>query len=746
MELIAGLNEMQKKAVLCTEGPLLLFAGAGSGKTRVLTHRIAYLIEQGVSPYNILALTFTNKAAREMRERVNKLAKNGEYVWVSTFHSTCVRILRQDIDKLGFDKRFTIYDADDSERMLKKCIKDLNMNDKQFPLRSVSGAIGSYKDNLLSPLDVKNNIATEFRQKQIAGIYELYQNRLKENNALDFDDIIFYTVQLFKKNKEVLEHYQERFKYILVDEYQDTSTSQYQLIRLLSSKYRNICAVGDDDQSIYGWRGANIGNILGFEKDFKEAKVIKLEQNYRSSQTILNTANAVISNNFNRKAKKLWTENNIGSCVDYFKANSEQEEGGFIVQKILEAVEGGKKYGDFAVLYRNNALSRSIEEQLILKGIPYKLFGGVRFYQRKEIKDILSYLKFVYNTKDNVALLRIINVPKRGIGDTTIEKISAYAAENEISFFDAINKKELISLLGARAKSIKEFSSLMSGIIEYAANHTIVEIFKEILDKTCYVKELEESHNESDEGRVENIEELLAKAADFEKVSHDKSLGAFLEDVALVADVDDLVEGDDYAALMTIHSSKGLEFPVVFIIGFEEGVFPGYRSATSGDIKDLEEERRLCYVGMTRAMEKLYISSSASRMQHGQVVYNSPSRFLREIPVNCLENVAQKTHGQKPKTERTGISRFAEINKNKNSIDISFGGKNYSAASQISAPPDKGISFIIGDKVRQMKYGVGIVKDIKPAGADYEVTVEFPGLSEKKFMAHLSKLTKVEPE
>ena len=745
MELLTNLNDMQKKAVQKTEGPLLLFAGAGSGKTRVLAYRIAHLIESGISPHSILALTFTNKAAGEMKERVASLAKNGDRVWVSTFHSTCVRFLRNDIDKLGYDKKFTIYDADDSERLMKQCLKELDISDKLFPVKSLLATIGGYKDNLLTPSQVTSAAGSEYRQQQIAKIYEYYQKKLRMNNALDFDDLIFFTVQLFRANPNILEQYQERFKYILVDEYQDTSVSQYKLVYMLASKYENICVVGDDDQSIYGWRGANIGNILGFEKDFPSAEIIKLEQNYRSTQTILNTANAVISNNFTRKAKELWTKNPEGDLIEFFKADTDTEEGVFVAETVAAGVKSGRKYSDYAVLYRNNSISRSIEEQLILKNIPYRLFGGVQFYQRKEVKDILAYLKCIYNPDDSMSLLRIINVPKRGIGATTIEKVAVYAAENDLSLFDALIKCDEITELGNRSKNIKEFAKLMQGFIELAKSSEVAPIIQKILNDTKYFDEFDPK-DVQDGGRIENVNELLGKALAYDENTDTPSLEAFLEEVSLVADIDNMVDSDNMVSLMTLHCAKGLEFPVVFIVGFEEGIFPGYRSVSSGTIKELEEERRLCYVGITRAEEQLYLSAANSRLQYGQIVHNAPSRFLKEIPaghVSGIQAPAAKTTA-KPKSERTGISQFAEINKSRDSIAGSFGGKNYAASKPMPAPKNKSLDFEIGDNVRQMKYGVGIVKDIKPAGADFEVTVSFPDMPDKKFMAHLSKLKKVD--
>ncbi len=743
MDLLKNLNPMQEEAVRHIEGPLLILAGAGSGKTRVLTHRIAYLIENGIAPFNILAITFTNKASKEMRERVDSLISRGDQVWVSTFHSMCVKILRKSINKINFDSNFTIYDTDDSERLIKKCIKELNVNDKQYPHKSVMFQISTWKDELYTPAMVERDFSADYRAITIGKVYRLYQKRLKENNALDFDDIIFRAVELFVTRPEVLEKYQERFKYIMVDEYQDTNTSQYKLIRLLSKKYKNLCVVGDDDQSIYGWRGANIRNILEFEKDFKNSKVIKLEQNYRSTQTILNVANSVIKNNTGRKEKSLWTDNNSGALIAYFKAATDYEESEFVADKISEFAKKGAKYNDHAILYRNNAQSRSLEEKLISKNIPYRIFGGIRFYDRKEIKDVLAYLRLINNPKDSVSLLRIINVPRRGIGDTTVDKIYDYAANNDMSLFDSLKELENIEGLSTRVKRIDDFKQLIIDFIDFAQSHTVVEVINKVLFETNYLGEIIAERTEESEGRAENIHEFISKASEFEQNSDDKSLTAFLEELALVSDLDSYTEKDDTVTLMTLHSSKGLEFPCVFMVGMEEGIFPSYRSSTSSDKKDLEEERRICYVGITRARERLYLSSSSSRRHHGQTVYNSPSRFLKEIPQDLMENVFMITENDKNKTERTGISQFAEINKVKNSIDISFGGKNYTSKPNISEPQNVELDFNIGDKVRQMKYGVGVVKNISPAGADYEVSVEFDDIGIKKFMAKLSKLKKV---
>ncbi len=748
MDLFSGLNPMQKEAVLTTEGPLLLLAGAGSGKTRVLTHRIAYLIEKGVSPFNIIAITFTNKAAREMKERVEKLVSENSGVWVSTFHACCVRILRREISKIDFDNSFTIYDADDAERLIKLVIKELNINDKQFPPRTVMGIISKLKDELVTPAVYEKQTEGDFRMSIIAKAYKLYQKRLKESNALDFDDIIFKTVELFLSRSDVLNTYQERFRYIMIDEYQDTNTAQYTLVRLLSQKYKNLCVVGDDDQSIYGWRGANIRNILEFEKDFPAAKVIKLEQNYRSTKIILNAANSVISNNINRKSKKLWTELAEGERITTYKADSEVGEADFITDVISQKKAQGIIYSDFAILYRTNSQSRALEDSLIRKGIPYRLFGGIRFYERREIKDVLAYLRSVYNPYDSVALKRIINVPKRGIGDTTVEKISQYAVENDLSFFDALKDVESIISPPSKAAKVRAFVDMMEKLRELSFELPVTELMDKLLEKTGYTLEMITENSEESKERLENISELIAKAAEFEKQSETPLLSVFLEEVALVSDIDSYVEGDECVVLMTLHSSKGLEFPVVFISGFEEGIFPSYRSTISGDIKQLEEERRLCYVGITRAKEKLYLTMANQRMQHGHTVYNAASSFLKEIPAEYFDTTGKK------KVDVIMEDEF-EINESKSAVGTfrakissgnkphGFGGKSYMSPQNIPAPKDGAPDFSVGDKVRQIKYGIGEVINITPAGADYEVTVSFPTVGNKKFMAHLSKLVKV---
>lgn len=732
MDKYASLNEMQRQAVFTVNGPLLLLAGAGSGKTRVLTHRIAYLLENGVSPYNILAITFTNKAAREMKERTASLSPDGEKVWVSTFHSTCVRILRQEIDRLKYDKNFTIYDSDDQIRLIKDCLKELSMNDKTFPPRTVASIIGSQKDNLISPKAFTNMSIGNYYEEEVAKVYELYQKKLYANNALDFDDIIFKTVELFTNNPDVLEKYQNRFLYIMVDEYQDTNQSQYQLVRLLASKNRNLCVVGDDDQSIYGWRGANISNILDFEKHFEGAKVIKLEENYRSSKNILEAANKVVRNNRTRKDKTLFTSKEDGSKIFHYKAQTDYEEGLFIADKIKEEVaKNNKNYSDFAILYRANSQSRSLEDKLVRANIPYRLFGGTRFYDRKEIKDIIAYLKLIHNTYDEIYLKRIINVPKRGIGDATIDKLASHSRFYSISLYDTLSDLEHIEGLGNRTKGLKEFSELLDYLIEFSYNHNVSELIEEIVDKIDYKSYLLLEGKEEADKRQENVNELINKANEFILTSEDTSLGAFLEEVALIADVDAYTEDADTVVLMTLHSSKGLEFPTVFITGFENGVFPSYRSMDAGD-KEIEEERRLCYVGITRARENLYFTSTISRMSFGQINNNRISMFYNEIPKELIEDIGPNSGDNIKQNEPYTIKKATSMNRVNDYLN-----------SNKTVSSSKPLDFTIGDDVRQIKYGVGKVIDIKPAGADFEVTVSFPAHGNKKFMGHLSKLKKV---
>ncbi len=723
-EMINKLNPMQKQAVLTTEGPLLLLAGAGSGKTRVLTHRIAYLIEKGVRPFNILAITFTNKAAREMKERVAAISPQGDEVWVSTFHSTCVRLLRREIDKIGYTNQFSIYDADDSERLIKNILKEMNVSDKQYPVKAVISEIGSLKDNLIKPDEFMSMVEKDFRKKKIAEVYQIYQKRLADNNALDFDDLIFKTVDLFKQRPDVLEKYQERFKYILVDEYQDTNTSQYMLVKMLAAKYNNLCVVGDDDQSIYGWRGANIRNILDFEKDFPSAQVIKLEQNYRSTQIILDAANTVIRHNQNRKTKKLWTEQDGGEKIRYYHGTNDYDEARYICEEIQKGKKNGGNYSDFAILYRNNALSRVLEEQLVRNAIPYRLFGGTRFYDRKEIKDILAYLKIIYNPSDDIAIRRIINVPKRGIGDTSVTRIAAYAAENDMSFFMALCDCNAVPGLTARTyNSLVDFCSMLNDFKADAQEMTVSQIINEVLERTGYCDSLRLENTTEAEGRLENLSELINKASDYEAQNpEDPSLGGFLQEVSLVADVDAFTEDQDTVVLMTLHSSKGLEFPTVFIAGFEETIFPGYRAFMAGpESSEMEEERRLCYVGITRAKEKLYLTSAQARLQHGQRVYNRPSRFLKEIPPTfILEN--------KPVVPK-------EV------VDKSFGNDTYKLKTNFTTKKETTgsfeIDFEVGDTVKHLKFGKGKITAINGEGEDTEMSVEFERLGTRKFKKKL---------
>ena len=690
------LNDMQKKAVLQTEGPVLILAGAGSGKTGALTVRIAHLLETGVKPWNILAITFTNKAAKEMRERVEKLVGDtARDMWISTFHSTCVRILRREIQHLDYENQFSIYDSDDQEKIMREAFKRLNMSttDKSFSVKGAMSIISHLKEEMTSWEDYAQHVdKNDLKAVRIAKVYQTYQKMLKENNALDFDDLIYKTVLLFRQFPDVLEKYQERFRYIMVDEYQDTNTSQYELVAMLAAKYKNLCVVGDDDQSIYGWRGANIRNILDFEKDFPDTTVIKLEQNYRSTKKILEAANAVIHHNQTRKDKTLWTENDSGSILHIYKADNEYDECRFVAEKILELEKQGKTRNQMAVLYRTNAQSRAVEDQMVKRGIPYRLFGGVRFYERKEIRDILSYLKVLANPADTIALRRIINVPKRGIGETSLDKLAAFADENGLSLYGALSR-------------------------------------------------LDEITTDDALNRIQNIDEFVNKAAEYDKANPEGKLEGFLEEVALVADIDSYEEGEETVALMTLHSAKGLEFPYVFIIGMEEGIFPGFRAVMYGGEKEIEEERRLCYVGITRAKEELYLTHAKSRMQHGITQYNPPSRFLKEIPADLVDMPTRQISDMAKKYDAMTQNKPALGRKNVLPPTAKFGGVGMK--KEMPAPKDFKLSYGVGDKVRAPKYGIGTVVSINNGGADFEVTVSFGAKGTKKFMARLSKLIKV---
>ena len=780
MSIYDTLNPMQKEAVLQTEGPLLILAGAGSGKTRVLTHRVAYLIEEKqVNPWNILAITFTNKAAGEMRERVDQLVGFGaESIWVSTFHSTCVRILRRHIEYLGYTTNFSIYDSDDQKTLMKQVFKAMDVDTKQFKERSVLGTISSAKDKLIGPEEFLLNAGQDFRQRRIGEIYKEYQKRLKKNNALDFDDLIVKTVELFQNNSEVLNYYQERFKYIMVDEYQDTNLAQFKLVSLLASKYRNLCVVGDDDQSIYRFRGADIGNILSFEEMFPGAKVIKLEQNYRSTQNILNAANGVIRHNRGRKDKTLWTANGEGDLIRFKQFDTAREEADFVAREIRDS---GYAYQEQAVLYRTNAQSRLLEERCIFYNVPYRLVGGVNFYQRKEIKDILAYLKTIANGVDDLSVLRIINVPKRGIGATTMGKVTIFASEHGMSLYDALREARQIPGLGKAAEKIGAFIGQMESFRARAQSddYTIQDLIEGIMDETGYQQELEAEGEVESQTRLENIEELVNKAVSYEEDSEHPSLDEFLEQVALVADIDNMDESENRVTLMTLHSAKGLEFPKVYLVGLEDGLFPSMMSINSDDKTDMEEERRLCYVGITRAKNELVITSARQRMVNGETRYCKPSRFMEEVPGELLEEERLEpvlgSYGSRNNDAgaggfgKTGISGEAGLPWNQpaagNTRTSTF-GKGYNAyASGASQPlsgrgtgstagnPGFGKAFTVqkaasldyseGDRVRHIKFGEGTVKSIRDGGKDYEVTVVFDGAGQKKMFASFAKLKKV---
>lgn len=743
MSIYDTLNEQQKEAVLHTEGPLLILAGAGSGKTRVLTHRIAYLIEeQGVNPWNILAITFTNKAAGEMRERVDKLVGFGaESIWVSTFHSTCVRILRRHIDLLGYDNNFTIYDSDDQKTLMKDVCKLLQIDTKIFKERALLGTISHAKDELITPEEFRIRAEGDFSQKKIAEVYEEYEKQLRANNALDFDDLLVKTVQLFQTQADVLEYYQERFRYIMVDEYQDTNTVQFELIRLLASKYRNLCVVGDDDQSIYKFRGANIKNILNFEHVFEDAKVIKLEQNYRSTSNILNAANAVIRNNRGRKDKTLWTDNGDGEKLEFRQFDTAYDEAEYIVGDIREHVDRGEcTYNDNAILYRTNAQSRIFEEKFVTANIPYKIVGGVNFYARREIKDLLSYLKTVDNGQDDLAVRRIINVPKRGIGLTSINRVQEYAVRHEVGFYEALRAVDLIPNIGRGASKLESFVALIEHFKTDAQEMSISGLMKEIIEETGYVESLEAEDSEEAEARIENIDELMSKIVAYEdaceEMNEPPTLSGFLEEVALVADIDSLDENSDYVVLMTLHSAKGLEFPHVYLAGLEDGIFPSYMTITVDDPEEVEEERRLCYVGITRAEKALTLTCARRRMIRGETQYNKMSRFLKEIPMELLSTGAVF---EKEKEEPAKQAAYMQARQ-------AFRTKAFTApkpARQFGTPAGDGPGYGVGDRVRHMKFGEGTVTAIVEGGRDYEVTVDFDGPGTKKMFATFARLQKV---
>ncbi|MGV2942431.1 DNA helicase PcrA [Mesobacillus sp. LC4] len=743
-KLLNGLNPEQQKAVKTVDGPLLLMAGAGSGKTRVLTHRIAYLmVEKGVNPYNILAITFTNKAAREMRERIQKMMGGAaDDIWISTFHSMCVRILRRDIDRLGYNRNFTILDSTDQQSVIKSILKDKNMDPKKYDPRAILGTISSAKNELITPEEYAKTAGDYFSQK-VSDVYTEYQRRLRKNNALDFDDLIMTTITLFIRVPEVLEYYQRKFQYIHVDEYQDTNRAQYMLVKLLAQRFQNLCVVGDSDQSIYRWRGADITNILSFEKDYPRASVILLEQNYRSTKKILLAANMVIQNNMNRKPKNLWTENPEGNKIMYYRADSEQGEAQFVIGKIQEQLRNGRKLSDIAILYRTNAQSRVIEESFLKSNIDYSIVGGIKFYDRKEIKDILAYLRLISNPDDDISLQRIINVPKRAIGSTSIDKIANFATMHDLSMFQALETIEMIGLSPKAEKAAAEFRNLISNYTHQQEYLSVTELVEEVLDKTGYRDMLKAEKSLESQSRLENIDEFLTVTKSFEESSEDKSLVAFLTDLALVADIDRLDDDGqqktDFVTLMTLHSAKGLEFPVVFLIGMEEGVFPHSRSLMEED--EMEEERRLAYVGITRAEEELFITNAQMRTLFGRTNMNPESRFIKEIPADLVEDAVPKVRRPAP----TSGGRPAPMSGGRPGTSARPSMPTRGAVSRPAAAASGGeaVDWKVGDKAQHGKWGTGTVVSVKGSGEGTELDIAFPSPTGiKRLLAKFAPITK----
>ncbi|MCR5477083.1 MAG: DNA helicase PcrA [Lachnospiraceae bacterium] len=753
MKSIEGLNPEQQRAVVCTEGPLLILAGAGSGKTRTLTHRVAYLIEERqVRPWNILAVTFTNKAAGEMRERVENLVSfGGNEVWVSTFHSLCIRILRRHIDRLGYDPKFTVYDSDDQKTVMKQVCKKLNIDTKNYKERTLLGAISKAKDSLVDVAEYENSTFGDFTKVVIARAYREYQDQLKRSNALDFDDIILLTVKLFKEYPEILNNYQERFRYIHVDEYQDTNTAQFELIRLLADKYRNLCVVGDDDQSIYKFRGANIRNILDFEAHYPEATVIRLEQNYRSTANILNAANAVIRNNESRKEKTLWTEQEEGEKIRFLQLESAFEEACEIEADILRQIrKENRSYSDFAVLYRTNAQSRLLEERFVVEGIPYNVVGGTNFYSRAEIKDILAYLKTIDSGADEVALRRIVNVPKRSIGVASLGKLAEFAEIRDIPLYDAMCRADEVPGLGKTADKVRAFTDLIGVFRSLESTKSIPDLIREIVERIDYEEYLRDQDEESADDRMENIEELISKAKTYEEQKKEQEefadLTGFLEEVALVSDIDTVEEGDGRVLLMTLHSAKGLEFPVVYLTGMEDGLFPSYMSLSSDSTEDLEEERRLAYVGITRAMERLVLTCAKMRMLRGETQYNAVSRFVREIPAELLQGDTPPKDAFAERRE-FGFQRKqvqAPAVKKPYHASVASGRASLAGAGISKGMPGSGeVTYKVGDRVRHVKFGAGTVTAMSQEPRDIKVTVDFDAAGVKVMYASFAKLQKI---
>ena len=763
--LIEGLNDKQKEAVLATEGPCLVIAGAGSGKTKVLTHKIAYLLsEKNVKPWNILSITFTNKAANEMKQRVEKLVgEASQEMWLGTFHSICVRILRRFIDRIGFDTTFLIFDSTDQRTLVKECIKSIGLDDKLFTDRSVLSEISNGKNDMLEPKAYQVKYNGDFRKEKIGEVYELYQKKLKENNALDFDDIINYTIKILTENPDVLEYYTEKFKYVLVDEYQDTNKAQFMLVSILASKYGNITVVGDNDQGIYSFRGADITNILNFEKDFPGSKIVKLEQNYRCTGNILKAANAVIKNNENKYDKKLWTENEEGKLPCIYKAEDEYDEASYIVKQInMLKMEEYLKLSDFVILYRMNSQSRAIEDIFRRENIPYKIIGGLKFYERKEIKDIIAYLRLIFNTSDNLSLKRIINAPKRGIGKTSLDNIQDISDKTGKSMYEIIKYAEQYELNRVKANSI-QFVEVIEDLRKQVNQIPISELIKLTLNKTGYVKALENENTIEAESRIQNLEEFLTVAIEFEEQMAENTLAEFLESISLTSDIDNMEESEDTVTLMTLHSAKGLEFPVVFLVGMEEGIFPGYKSI--GEIKELEEERRLFYVGITRAMQYLYLTCAKRRTIFGSTSYNQMSRFLKEIPKDLLDGYEEidnednnsfkdsnygweygTNYAGKVKTykfdnvekipevkEKVGAFQFRTAESFLNSLNKKASGRQVDITK-----------YKEGQRIYHKKFGEGTINKIEQEGEDYKLDIQFDKVGHKRLMAKFAELEIIE--
>ena len=763
--LIEGLNDKQKEAVLATEGPCLVIAGAGSGQTKVLTHKIAYLLsEKNVKPWNILSITFTNKAANEMKQRVEKLVgEASQEMWLGTFHSICVRILRRFIDRIGFDTTFLIFDSTDQRTLVKECIKSIGLDDKLFTDRSVLSEISNGKNDMLEPKAYQVKYNGDFRKEKIGEVYELYQKKLKENNALDFDDIINYTIKILTENPDVLEYYTEKFKYVLVDEYQDTNKAQFMLVSILASKYGNITVVGDNDQGIYSFRGADITNILNFEKDFPGSKIVKLEQNYRCTGNILKAANAVIKNNENKYDKKLWTENEEGKLPCIYKAEDEYDEASYIVKQInMLKMEEYLKLSDFVILYRMNSQSRAIEDIFRRENIPYKIIGGLKFYERKEIKDIIAYLRLIFNTSDNLSLKRIINEPKRGIGKTSLDNIQDISDKTGKSMYEIIKYAEQYELNRVKANSI-QFVEVIEELRKQVNQIPISELIKLTLNKTGYVKALENENTIEAESRIQNLEEFLTVAIEFEEQMAENTLAEFLESISLTSDIDNMEESEDTVTLMTLHSAKGLEFPVVFLVGMEEGIFPGYKSI--GEIKELEEERRLFYVGITRAMQYLYLTCAKRRTIFGSTSYNQMSRFLKEIPKDLLDGYEEidnednnsfkdSNYGWEYGTNYAGkvktykfdnVEKIPEVKEKVGAFQFRTAESFLNSLNKKASDRQVDITkYKEGQRIYHKKFGEGTINKIEQEGEDYKLDIQFDKVGHKRLMAKFAELEIIE--